>query len=134
MKLWITVGLVVAAAASPSLGQDAKEEAAALTVARSVVCTGVKDREPTGALEGSELAAGTEQAYYFNELKASTPPQAFKHLWYFEGKQVAEIPLAAKAERWRTWSAKKVWKGSWKVEAVAEGGAVLSTAEFKVGG
>jgi len=135
MRLWIGIALVVTATASPSFGQDAgKEDGAALTVARSVLCTGVKDREPAGAVEGSEFPAGTEQAYFFNELKTASPPQPLKHLWYHEGKQVAEIALAAKAERWRTWSAKKVWKGAWKVEVVAEGGTVLATAEFKVGG
>ncbi len=123
MRLTILVMLValtitgVALAAEPS--------------ATAVVCTGVKDRAPEGAAEKFPATVG--QVYCFTEAKGVGEKIVF--VWSHGDKEVGRIELPVKAERWRTWSAKKVlpgMTGAWKVEVQDATGKVLATAAFSV--
>ncbi len=99
--------------------------------ATAVVCTAVKDRAPVGAADHFPATVG--QLYCFSELKGVSGQ--VHHVWFHGDKQVGDVELTAKGERWRTWSAKKVpaaWKGDWRVEVRAADGKVLATASFKI--
>jgi len=113
-------------------GVAAAKPAAELTIARSAVCTGINDREPSGTVENAELKADVGVAYFWTEVQAKDVPTTIKHRWSRDGKQMAEIELAVKYPRTRTWSTKKIVAGAWKVEAVSASGEVIKSAEFKV--
>ena len=123
MRLTILVMLValtitgVALAAEPSV--------------TAVVCKGVKDRAPEGAAENFPATVG--QVYCFTDAKDVVEKVVF--VWSHGDKEVGRIELPVKAERWRTWSAKKVlpgMTGAWKVEVQDATGKVLATATFSV--
>ena len=123
MNKTILAALVVALIAGVAL--------AAEPTATAVACTGVKDRAPEGAAEKFPAAVG--QVYCFTEAKGVTDKVV--HVWYHADKQVGRVELPVKADRWRTWSAKKVLPnqtGTWKVEAQDGAGKVLATASFTV--
>lgn len=106
--------------------------APAVTVEKMVAATGIKDREPVGV--AAAFDAGLFRVYCWSLVKAETVPTAIKHVWSVDGKKVSEIPLNINFPRTRTWSNKAVRAGNWKVEAVAEGGEVLSSVQFTVTG
>jgi hypothetical protein len=104
---------------------------AAEPTATAVACTGVKDRAPEGAADKFPATVG--QVYCFTEAKAVG--EKVVHVWYHGDKEVGRVDLPCKAERWRTWSAKKVqpkMTGAWKVEVQDAAGKVLATAAFTV--
>ncbi|MBI5244381.1 MAG: DUF2914 domain-containing protein [Elusimicrobia bacterium] len=103
-----------------------------ITVSRSAVCTGIQDREPSGAQETGEIKAEVGSVYFWTEIQAKDVPATVKHVWTLNGKQAAEVELSVKYPRMRTWSSKKIVAGAWKVEVVAASGEVLKAAEFKV--
>jgi len=109
-----------------------KPQTAALSVGRSAVCTGIKDREPSGTPENAEFKAEVGMVYFWTEIIAKDVPTTVKHRWALGGKQAAEIELAVKHPKTRTWSAKKIAPGSWKVEALSPDGEVMKAVEFKV--
>lgn len=104
---------------------------AAEPTATAVACTGVKDRAPEGAADTFPTSVG--QVYCFTEARAVTGKVV--HVWYHGDKEVGRIELPVRAERWRTWSAKKVlpgMTGSWRVEVQDETGKALATVSFSV--
>lgn len=128
--------LAAGAARSWAQGRAAEEgarERPALSVARGALCTAISDREPVDSRESpAEFDAELERIYFWNAVLVSTPPASIKHVWYREGKRVAEVPLTIRQARARTWSVKRISAGDWKVEAVADDGAVLHAVEFRV--
>ena len=123
MTKTILAALVVALVASVGLAAD--------PTATAVICTGVKDRAPEGAAAKFPVEVG--QVYCFTEAKDVSGK--IVHVWYHGDKEIGRVDLPIKAERWRTWSAKKVMPkqtGAWKVEVQDGAGKVLATANFTV--
>lgn len=123
----LAIPLLVAAEEKPQPNGDS------LMVARDTVTTEIIDREPVndGAAFSSEMGA----VYYFTEVSGADTPTNITHIWYYEGRRMAQIPLAVEGPRWRTWSSKRIlqeWTGSWKVEAVGPDGTILSSQAFEV--
>jgi hypothetical protein len=99
--------------------------------ATAVICTGVKDRAPQGVAEKFAAAAG--QLYCFSEVRGVADKVV--HVWFHADKQLASVELPVKAQRWRTWSGKKLPAGAaggWRVEVRDTAGKVLATASFTV--
>jgi hypothetical protein len=119
------------AAALLSIIATAVVAAETTLTATAVVCTGVKDRAPIGAAEN--FAASVGQLTCFCELHGVKDKVV--HVWFHGDKEVASIELPVRAERWRTWSVKKIpaaWTGPWRVEVRDASGTVLATAKFTV--
>lgn len=115
--LLVAVPAVIAADAAPT--------------ATAVICTGVKDRAPEGAAE--KFAPSVGQLTCFSELHGVK--EKVVHVWFHGDKEVGKMELPVKADRWRTWSTKKVptsWTGPWRVEVRDGAGTVLATAKFTV--
>lgn len=99
--------------------------------ATAVICTGVKDRAPQGMAEKFPATVG--QLYCFCELRGAVDKVV--HVWFHADKQLASVELPVKAQRWRTWSAKKLpagASGAWRVEVRDAAGKALATAAFTV--
>jgi hypothetical protein len=99
--------------------------------ATAVVCASVKDRAPVGAADKFPATVG--QVYCFTEAKSVGDKVVM--VWFHADKEVGRVDLPCKADRWRTWSAKKVlpgMAGAWKVEVQDGAGKVLATAAFTV--
>lgn len=97
----------------------------------AVVCTEVKDRAPVGA--GDRFPAGIGRLACFSEVKGGSGMVA--HVWFHGDAEQARMELPVRAERWRTWSEKRIdprLTGAWRVEVRDGNGTVLATAAFTV--
>lgn len=122
---WAGVAVLVAVTA-PTL-------AMAMEAERVVVCTGVEERKPVGAAE--RFAADVGRVYCFSELTGVGAAEVIRHVWYWEGTEVARIPLPVEPGRFRTWSLKTIppaWSGSWRVVVEDANGDVVGEVKFKV--
>ena len=120
------VGMVLAILVCVAPGALAEEAGAT-----AVVCLKVENRAPVGAGERFPVEVGDLAC--FSELHGVSGP--IHHVWFFGGKNVRDIELAVKGERWRTWSVKRVpptAKGDWRVEVRDADGKVLATAKFSI--
>ena len=102
-------------------------------VARDTVTSEIVDREPLN--DGAAFSPAMGPVYYFTEVQGDGTPTHITHIWYYEGQQMAQIPLSVEGPRWRTWSSKQIlqdWTGSWRVEAVDADGHVLSSQTFEI--
>lgn len=120
-------GAAFAQTAAPA-EQPAQQPAAAVKVEKIVNAAAVEKREPVG--EAVSFAAG--KVYTWTRVTAENVPARIKHVYYKDGKKAAEIELSVNTSPCRTWSAKTVTPGSWKVEVTDEAGNVLTSAEFTV--
>ncbi len=101
---------------------------------RAVLTTGVVENEPVDDLgyvldTNGEL---TRRVYFFTELKQLNGQKIY-HRWVYEGKQVAELTLPVRSDRWRTYSSKampKQWLGDWAVEVLDAKRNLLGRYEF----
>ena len=127
--------------ASPSPAQTPSEstpasptQSAEPKLNRSALCTAIGDRQPVGALEKEpyEFKTDVGQIFFWTEITVQNPPQTVTHRYYADGKAVADVKLNLKAPRTRTWSSKKIWPASWKVEVLSESGKTLGSASFTV--
>lgn len=138
MNRWKKVAVItVIGVALPILATSqervARLEDDSLQVIRDVVTTEVVDREPIN--DGLVFSASMGPVFYFTEVKGAYTSTHIAHIWYYEGQQMAKVPLSVEGPRWRTWSSKRMvedWKGSWRVEAVDEDGNLLSSQTFEV--
>lgn len=138
MSRWRTmwaIMLVVLALPILALAQEQRgaPEGSTLRVVRNVVTTGVVNREPIDSANVFPPSVGV--LYYFTEIEGASSPTEISHVWYFNGRKMAEVPLVVEATHWRTWSRKRIlesWIGPWRVDAVDPAGEVLSSQTFDV--
>lgn len=102
-------------------------------VARSIITSGVEDREPVSDLE--QVPASHEQIFFFTELRDMTD-RSVTHIWKYNNEVMAEVPFNVGGPRWRVWSSKQMlpgWTGEWQVEVVDDTGAVIVQKTFTYG-
>lgn len=121
--------IVFAGILCSAFGAQAAEESG-MSVNSILICTSVESRKPIG--EGTEFEASTGRLYCWTKITAKNAPTTLKHIWFVDGKIVAEVPLSIKFPSFRTWSNKAVWPGSWRVEVVSESGETLTSMDFTV--
>ncbi len=108
----------------------AKPAGQGLQVEKAVAATTVEGREPVG--ESKEFQASVGTIYCWTKVTAPTTPATIKHLWYLGDHKVFEKDLALKYPSTRTWSAKSVKAGNWRVDVTDESGTVLTSVGFTV--
>jgi hypothetical protein len=101
-----------------------------LKVEKAVVATSVENREPVG--ENQEFDASVGTVYCWTKIAAQTPPATIKHVWYAGDQKVFEKALEIKYPSTRTWSAKSVSAGNWRVDVTDDSNTVLSSVAFTV--
>ena len=124
------VGLLAAAGVVLGLTTAA---AAGVTVERYAFATAVEAREPLG--EGTTFPADVGRLYFFTRIRGAGEGDRVRHVWIYDGREVADVDLTVSGPVWRTWSSKAVppsWRGDWTVEVRDAAGAVLATAGCRV--
>ena len=124
-KILLIAGLILLAAVGVS---QAETQVSRIAVAKEIVA-----REP--AEVNNIFKSDVGQIYCFTEITTDQAPTSVVHVWQYEGKTVAEVPLRVGANRWRTYSSKKLdsnWQGNWKVEVFSDKGVLLESTEFIV--
>ncbi len=119
-----------APAAAKAEQQAQKPAAPAVKVDKLVIASSVENRTPQG--EAATFPADTKNVFTWTRVTAESVPAKIKHVYYADGKKVAEVELAINGSPYRVWSSKLVRPGSWKVEVQDEDGAVLASSEFTV--
>jgi len=104
-------------------------------VARSVVCTEVREHNAIG--EQSVFSMRENKfSVVWTEIRSTEVPRQIKHVYYLNGKKYCEVPLDVNYHRTRTWSritlSSKNKVGVWRVDVVTKGGAVLKQIGFEV--
>ena len=66
------------------------------------------------------------------KIAAQTTPTTIKHVWYVGDQKVFEKALDIKYPSTRTWSAKSVKAGNWRVDVTDDTGTVLASVSFTV--
>lgn len=104
-----------------------------LRVEESVLCTGVKDRNPQGASDTFDVTV--KKIFFFTRVVGAKTPTTITHVWYWNEKKMAEVPLDVRSENWRTWSSKRIdpsWKGHWAVKVLDGNGELVLTKDFQI--
>jgi hypothetical protein len=102
-------------------------------VARTIVTTGVTDREPVNDLQ--QVPAEDQKVFFFTELRGMKG-ESVTHVWKRDGEVMAEVKFDVGGPRWRVWSSKNMlpdWTGAWTVEVVGADGKVIASKEFTYG-
>lgn len=91
-----------------------------LTLPRAGFADSVQDREPVG--DGSDAG---ERLWFFTEV-ADGAGETLYHQWYRNGEADVKVPLQVGADRWRTWSSRRMEAGSrYTVRVLTESGCDL---------
>jgi len=114
--------------------QPAEEPAAGtLQVDKAVICRDVVEHE---AVEpGTLFPADVEKLYCFTRVLGAEEPVTIHHVWYWNDRKMADVPLTVRSPRFRTYSSKRIlpqWTGAWRVEITSPDGRLLGTAAFNV--
>ena len=96
-----------------------------LTLTRALLTDRVEDREP-----GDAVTQVTDQGalFAFTEVEGGAG-RTLVHRWSHQGDIAADIPLAVRGDRWRTWSSKNLGlrrDNNWQVEVLDDQGCVLT--------
>jgi len=126
----ITV-ILIALLGTAVLAEEAAKKSA-LEV-ETALCSSIENRVAVG--EADSFSDDVGQVYLWTRVKGATDTTFIKHVWYFEGEQMAEVKLNVKSKNWRTWSSKKIlkeWDGTWEVKVLDSEGYTLSSIPFTV--
>jgi len=104
-----------------------------LTVENMICGTAVQDRDIQG--ETTTFSTNIEKVYCWCQITGSNEPTRIEHVWYYDGKEVARVPLDVNYPNMRTWSSKTITpekSGDWKVELIDQTGKILYTTAFVI--
>ena len=130
---------VVAQRELPARSVEASDEepvANSRNVARSLVATSIRNREPVNTLDESvslrEVDRG--QLHYFTEL-TGLMGRKVEHRWIYRGQVEGTMRFQVTSNRWRANSRKTILphqKGEWRVVVVDEAGRTLGGSRFVI--
>ena len=130
--LTITALLVALPVVIYGQGEEATVESALMVEAQ--LCTGIEERMPVGTAKS--LSADVEKVYVWCQVTGAADTTVVKHVWSYEGKEMAAVELPVKSAAWRTWSYKTIlpeWTGNWEVKVRDAAGDVLKAVSFAIG-
>ncbi len=125
------IRLVMLALALALMAGSVTAQESGMRVALDVLATAVENRQPVEATAPIQSDVG--ELFYFTEVHGG--PGSIQHVWIWQGRTMATVPLEVRSSRFRTWSSKRIqadWTGQWRVEARTADGKVLSFKEFVV--
>ncbi len=100
-----------------------------------MLTTAVSQREPENVLK--DIVASndfSDKLMFFTEVR-NLDGQSISHLWFHQDQLMAEVELAIRANRYRTYSSKNIMPsqtGDWRVEVVTGSGKLLAQKVFRV--
>ncbi|MBM4118419.1 DUF2914 domain-containing protein, partial [bacterium] len=77
---------------------------------------GVENRR---LVDRGQVFAPGDKVYFWMEVDGATPGQVLRHVWIYQGRELQEIALTIRGERWPTWSYKTLFpqqRGAWLLE------------------
>ncbi len=128
LATFLLAGLLAAPAASLSQADNGK-----LTLARAVMCDGIKDGKPVDETVVFSFEAEKAVCYtFFDPVPEKTHVY---HRWYRRDHLSAKIRLRVDPPRWSTFSRIQFRdgdKGPWRVDITDAEGRVLKTLRFSI--
>jgi len=128
MPFFLSLSLLLLFSPTALLASDSVVEQ---RVTRVLFTPGIKDFEPMGS--NDYFYTTSAQVYFFTELKGFKG-QVLKHRWFYKNKQVSEIKVTVRSNRWRAATRRslpKTWVGEWRAEVVNSAGVVLESQRFE---
>jgi hypothetical protein len=118
---------------TPSLGRTQTGIPGLSLTAETEICSGIQERMPSGMADS--LPADIGQVYLWCKIIGSSGETSVKHVWIYDGREMATIELPVKSGAWRTWSAKKILPnmvGDWTAKIVDAEGKLIKETSFKI--
>jgi hypothetical protein len=113
--------------------KETPKEASSMTI-EAQLCTDVQERMPVGTAESFSPDVG--KVCLWCKVMGAADSAFIKHVWSYQGKEMATVELPVRSSSWRTWSCKTIlpeWTGNWEVKVVDAQGNVLKAVSFTVG-
>ena len=104
-----------------------------LSLENAVIAQNVVNLEPEGA--GTVFSSSTKTVYCFTKIIGAATPTYVRHVWFFNGQEVASVKLHVKSSAYRTYSTKNLsaeWVGPWRVEVRDPNDKLLTSLDFQV--
>lgn len=133
-KLLFPIMALLLAAAVSAQDTPPAATAAALQVEMEVG-SGISERMPTGM--AASFGADVGKVFTWCRITGAADTTSIKHVYYFNGTEIAAIELPVKSPSWRTWSSKDIlpqWVGDWEVKVMDKSGNLLASKTFKITG
>jgi hypothetical protein len=109
-----------------------------VTVARAMLTSEIRDREPVDRLSGSMQSSDkdTLTVYFFTELRGGDAGEMVLHRWQHNGITVTEVPFRiGDSERGRVFSKRIITAedaGDWMATVVDQSGRIIESRSMKV--
>ena len=109
-----------------------------VTVARAMLTSEIRDREPVDRLSGSMQSSDkdTLTVYFFTELRGGDAGEMVLHRWQHNGITVTEVPFRiGDSERGRVFSKRIITAedaGDWMAAVVDQSGRIIESRSMKV--
>lgn len=136
IAMFLAVGLLLAAPSSlaqesqPSKPAAVVENAGGIKVVKTVLCQGVKDRDPQDETEAAKVGDVLVGWMQINAPEDTT----LTHRWIREGETISDVSLPVKkSPSYRAWSRKTIGNaGKWTWQILDAHGNVLKEVTFSV--
>lgn len=99
-----------------------------VSLTRAQLVRAISDREPVGP-GVSNVSPDDYALYAFTEITGANGRE-ITHTWFHDNQQAAAVTLAIGADRWRTWSSKRLGfrrDNNWRVEIRLDDDCLLAT-------
>jgi hypothetical protein len=106
---------------------------AEITVLNKQIAKKIENRESVDV--NTKFSKNVGKLYCYTEVKTDKFPTNIVHLWLYNNNIMAEIPLSVNANKWRTFSSKKIAPtqvGKWKVEIYTDNDKLIDSMEFEI--
>lgn len=114
---------------SAALSQDKTPVA----VSEASLCLDVVDLSCVG--ENVQFPVEAGKIYCVSKIVGAKSPITISHVWYYNDRETARVPLAVNSSNWRTYSSKRVLPsqvGEWHVDILGPEGELLKKIAFNV--
>jgi hypothetical protein len=105
-----------------------------ISVIEAISCRSVENRAPVG--EAASFTTDVGRVYLYTKVGMEDGAEgSIKHVWHYDGKEVATVTLPVKGPQWRTYSSKQVdnsSKGEWRVDITSANNELIKSVTFKV--
>jgi hypothetical protein len=124
-------GITLAQDAEPAKPAAAVENAGDTKVVKTVLCQGVKDRDPQDEVESAKVG---DVVIGWTQISAADDT-TITHRWLREGETISDVSLnIKKSPSYRAWSRKTIGSsGNWTWQILDADGKVLKEVSFTAG-
>ena len=108
-------------------------QASSIQVAEASICLDVVDLQCQG--KDTTFSSSLGKLYCFTRIIGAQEPTQIFHVWFYEEKQRARVPLQVNSPNWRTYSSKIIQpheKGEWRVEILGPDNELLKVIHFQI--